>query len=72
MELSLALEQMTVLEKIAAIETIWKDLVKSTESIPIPAWHKDVLQARANKIEEGSSTFIDWSDAKDKLRLKTR
>ncbi|MCK5132344.1 MAG: addiction module protein [Candidatus Sabulitectum sp.] len=72
MEISFQLEKMTVLEKLQTIEEIWKNLAESSNSIPSPSWHNDVLLARAGRVEEGSSQFSDWSEAKDRIRDKTR
>lgn len=72
MDISFQLEKMTVLEKLQTIEEIWKYLIESSDSIPSPSWHNDVLLARAGRVEEGSSQFSDWSEAKDRIRNKTR
>ena len=72
MKLSLQLDKMTVLEKLKTIEEIWENLTQSSDSIPSPAWHNDVLLARAGRVEEGSSHFSDWSAAKDRIRKTTR
>ena len=72
MKISFQLEKMTVLEKLQAIEEIWKNLAESSKSIPSPSWHNDVLLARAVRVEEGSSQFSDWSEAKGRIRKKTR
>jgi hypothetical protein len=34
----------------------------------IPAWHKDILEERRNKIESGEEKFYDWDDIKDELK----
>ena len=72
MEFSLQLDNMTVLEKLRTIEEIWENLTQSTDSIPSPAWHNDVLLARAGRVAEDSSHFSDWSSAKDQIRKTTR
>lgn len=72
MELSIQLEKMTVVEKLAAIETIWRDLAGTDENVPSPSWHNDVLGARQSRVEEGSSKFSDWSEARDRIRRKTQ
>ena len=72
MDISFQLEKMTILEKLQAIEEIWNNLAESSNSVPSPSWHNDVLLARAVRVEEGSSNFSDWSEAKDRIRNKTR
>ncbi len=72
MDLSIQLEKMTVIEKLAAIEAIWRDLTLTDEDVPSPSWHRDVLIARQSRVEEGSSEFTEWSEAKDRIRRKSQ
>ena len=68
MELTLPLKKMTVSDKMRALEEIWDDLCRCAEEIPSPAWHADVLGARQKRLRQGSSRFMDWADAKRKIR----
>ena len=68
MELAIPLAQMTIAEKLRALEEIWSDLQRTDEQVPSPAWHADVLQARENRVREGSSQFDDWAKAKPRIR----
>jgi len=72
MELSIQLEKMTVIEKMAAIETIWRDLACTDEKVPSPSWHNDVLSARQSRVEEDASEFTEWSEAKNRIRRKSQ
>jgi putative addiction module component (TIGR02574 family) len=58
MAIVLPLNEMTVEEKLQAIEAIWDDLARNPRNLPLPAWHKDVLEARQKDIEEGRAKFI--------------
>ncbi len=64
MHFSIPLEQMSVEEKLQAMEEIWADLVGTPENIPSPSWHADVLHAREKRISEGTSRFLDLAEAK--------
>jgi len=46
MAVTLQLEKMTTSDKLAAMELLWDDLSRDAESVPSPAWHGDVLEAR--------------------------
>jgi hypothetical protein len=61
---------MTIQEKLAVMESIWEDLVRTPDAIESPAWHRDVLQERGQRIAEGKSQFTDWEKAKDEIRNK--
>ncbi|AAM71825.1 MAG TPA: addiction module antitoxin RelB [Chlorobaculum sp.] len=68
MHLSIPLKQMSVEEKLQAIEEIWADLASTPANIPSPAWHADVLQVREERIAEGRAQFLDIEEAKKAVR----
>jgi putative addiction module component (TIGR02574 family) len=72
MEISLPLDKMTKLDKIATMEKLWDDLCRDPESIPSPTWHKDVLEARENEISEGRAEFKSFEQVKERIRDQTR
>ena len=68
MDILLPLDKMTSLDKIAVMEKIWDDLCRDPESFPSPKWHKEVLEARENEINEGRVKFTAFDRAKEKIR----
>ncbi|MCC6152172.1 MAG: addiction module protein [Candidatus Hydrogenedentes bacterium] len=72
MDVLIPLDQMTVAEKLRAMETIWNDLQQVPANVPSPAWHEDVLRARETRVNEGKSQYGEWSEAKEWIRQQTR
>ena len=72
MELQTPLDKMTRLDKLRALEKIWVDLQRKPDDVPSPSWHEDVLKAREARVKEGSSQFLDWSEAKSRIRDRTK
>ncbi len=70
MSTNLPLKDMTLHEKLAAMELLWEDLARSPESIESPTWHKDILDERRQRIAEGKARFMDWEIAKTEIRKK--
>ena len=70
MPFNLPLKEMTLREKLAAMESLWEDLARTPEAIESPAWHKDVLDERHQRLADGKSRFIDWETAKAETRKK--
>jgi putative addiction module component len=59
---------MSLHEKLAAMESLWVDIAGTPEALESPAWHKDLLDERHQRLVEGQSPFIDWETAKADLR----
>ena len=70
MSFNLPLKDMTIQEKLAAMESLWEDLARTPEALESPAWHKDILDERRQRVAEGQSRFIAWETAKTDIRNK--
>jgi hypothetical protein len=64
----LPLKEMSLHEKLAAMEALWEDLARSPESIESPAWHEEILDERRQRIADRKARFDDWETAKVKIR----
>ena len=72
MPIRLPLEEMTLHEKLAAMELLWEDLARSPEGVESPVWHKDILDGRRQRIADGTAQFTDWEQAKAEIRKKLK
>jgi hypothetical protein len=64
---SLPLKEMTIAQKIGAMEEIWSDLSNSEKAYSPPAWHERILEARGQLAESGEVGFTDWEIAKKQI-----
>lgn len=65
------LDEMTIEEKLAAMERLWDDLCRNAESVPSPEWHQEVLSARENRVREGKAVFSSFDNVKARIRKST-
>jgi hypothetical protein len=72
MTVELPVEQMSVAEKLHAMEMLWENLCRDEKTIPVPQWHKDLLDERERFIREGKAHFEDWETAKARIAKKVR
>jgi len=63
----LEIERMTLEEKLRIMEALWDDLCRREETVPVPQWHKNVLDERQRAIADGKARFIDWETAKKRI-----
>lgn len=68
MDVALPLDKMSVEEKLRALELLWEDLSRTPAALLSPQWHKDVLNARDQRVREGREKFIPWDEARRSLR----
>jgi putative addiction module component (TIGR02574 family) len=67
----LAIDKMTIEEKLQALEPLWDDLCQHEEAVPVQQWQKDILDRREQLIEEGKAHFIDWEQAQKDIARET-
>ncbi|NOT10266.1 MAG: addiction module protein [Methylococcaceae bacterium] len=54
---TIEITSMTKVERLQAMEAIWDSLIHDNSEIDSPEWHRDILEARKKKIEEGLAEF---------------
>ena len=48
---------MSKVERLQAMAAIWDSLIHDNSEIESPEWHRDVLESRKKKIEDGLAEF---------------
>jgi len=59
--------QLPLFEKLQIMEAIWEDLRAQAEQVPVPQWHRELLDERRRAVEEGREPLLDWDSIKDSL-----
>ncbi len=67
----LAIDKMTIEEKLQTMEVLWNDLCQHEEALPVHAWQKEILDEREGLVERGESKFSDWEGAKGRITRET-
>jgi hypothetical protein len=67
----LAIDQMTIEEKLQAMEALWTDLCQHEEVLPVHDWQKEILDEREGLIKKGEAQFLDWEEAKQRIIRET-
>jgi len=62
------IKKMSKIERLQTMEAIWDSLIDEESEIESPGWHRDILEERKRKIENGQAEFISL----EKLRASRR
>ena len=57
MAVDLPLTQMSLEDKVQAMELLWAELSKTPEQVSSPAWHREELHSRRQQIQVGTASF---------------
>jgi len=67
----LDIDQMTIAEKLRVMEQLWDDLRKRAEGVPMPQWHKNLLDERGAAIAKGQAQLEGCKEAHTKEMSRT-
>jgi hypothetical protein len=70
MKLEIPLDRMTTEEKWEALETLWADLSSNPANVPVPDWHRTILDERLRDFEAGKTNFSEASEVLERIRRK--
>jgi len=65
------IEQMSLQERLQAMELLWSSLTRTPEVVPSPDWHGGVISSRLAKIERGEGEFLSIDELKARLQKPT-
>lgn len=71
MPASLAIDEMTIEQKLRAMEELWDDLCRHEEALAVHQWQKDVLEEREAAVARGEASYQDWEEAKERIARET-
>lgn len=64
----LDIENLSRMEKLRMMETLWDDLARDTSTLPPPAWHGVELKKTELAHAARETGFVDWEAAKKMMR----
>ena len=70
MAVDLPLTEMTLDDKLQAMELLWAELSKTPEQLASPAWHRDVLRSRLQQVHQGKARLLNWDAAMGELKAE--
>lgn len=56
-----------ITEKIQIMEAIWEDLRERFDRMDLPQAHRELLDRRRARVEEGSARLLDWDAVKSTI-----
>ena len=65
------IDQMSLEERLQAMELLWASITRSPDAVQSPAWHEDVLASRLARIERGEGEFLTVAQLKERLQKPT-
>jgi hypothetical protein len=65
------IQKMPFNEKLRIMEAIWDDISRAETDLEVAQWHKELLDERERLIAEGKARFLEWDDAKKKIKEAT-
>lgn len=65
---SARISEMSMAQRLQALEELWDAVCRDDGDVPSPAWHADVLAARKTRAARGEARFLTLDQLKTRLR----
>ena len=65
-------DDLSVDEQIAYVQSLWDRIAAGAEQVPVPEWHRDVLDDRLLDAETGHGAGESWDVVREELRERYR
>jgi hypothetical protein len=62
------IHQMSMAERLQALEQLWDAVCRDDVDMPSPAWHAEVLEDRKARAARGEARFLTLDQLKARLR----
>ena len=66
------IHELPVKKKLLLMEVLWEDLRSHVGHVPVPQWHKELLDARRAAVESGEEQILDWDEVKGTLGTRRK
>ncbi len=63
-----AINQLSVAERLDLISVLWDSIPDSVEELPIPEWHREELERRLAAADADPGGAIPWEEVRQRLR----
>lgn len=65
-------DDLSIEEQIDYVQLLWQRIAASPEQVPVPEWHRQVLDERLKDYEGNPDAGDNWDVVRDRLRDKLR
>lgn len=55
-------------DRLETMELLWTSISRVPEEVGSPPWHREVLDARRDKVERGDASFLTLEQLRERLR----
>ena len=61
-------DDLSVDEKIDYVQSLWDRIAASPETIPVPGWHREILDQRVKDLEDNPEAGDSWDVVQERIR----
>jgi len=65
-------KELSVPEQIEYVQGLWEQIVTSSEAVPTPDWHLDIIRRRLQDFEQNPQTGRSWQEVREDIEQQLR
>ena len=63
-------DELSVEDKIEYLQSLWDRIAATPETIPVPDWHREIIDDRLNDLEANPEAGDTWEAVQERLRKR--
>ena len=65
-------DELSVEEKLHYLESLWDRITTDADTIPVPDWHRDILDERLKDLDATPDAGDSWDVVQERLRASLK
>ena len=61
-------EELSVEEQIDYIQSLWERIAAHPEDVPVPDWHRKIIEERLTDLDENPDASIPWEEVREAMK----
>jgi hypothetical protein len=65
-------DQLSIERKLEYVQLLWNHITKDEAKVPVPNWHKEIIQERIKNSKEQPEDIYEWENLRAELQRELR
>ncbi len=65
-------DNLTIDQKLEYVQSLWDSIAEDEGKVPVPNWHKQIIQERLRALETQPEDVCDWEEVRSEIKREIK